>query len=386
MGALPAKWSAKLNQQPALLVIGQQLDENGLPRFQAARVRGKAIESKSQLDLTDPAQLRRTLSRLETLNDEPTERRILALSSENILRKRIQLPLAAEENLRQVLIFEMDRQTPFKATEVEFDWRIAKRDDVARILLVDLVVIPKPQLETALKPVREAGLDFDAVDLSHTRGSVSFDQLAGFNLLPEAAQGGRSTDKLGRVRWILAAALVGLIGFIMQQSLAARENALEKLRAETDTRQQQAMETARLTKTVREAITGANFLADRKLKQPETIKVLLELTQIVPNNTWLERISFVGKAVQLQGQSASADQMIQILQAATFLQNPQFQGVIQPDPGTQLERFTIQADLKEEAAVKAKAVPNNSPSTPASTPAAAPTPAPAESVPPSTSP
>jgi len=382
MGALPAKWSAKLNRQPALLFIGQQLDEQGVGRFQAARVRGKTIESKSQLDLTDPAQLRRTLARLETLNDEPTERRILALSSENILRKRIQLPLAAEENLRQVLIFEMDRQTPFKATEVEFDWRIAKRDDVARILLVDLVVIPKPQLETALKPVREAGLDFDAVDLSQTRGSVSFDQMAGFNLLPEAAQGGARTDKLERVRWILAVAIVGLIGFIMQQSLAARENALEGLRAETDMRQQQAMETARLTKTVREAITGANFLADRKLKQPETIKVLLELTQIVPNDTWLERISFVGKAVQLQGQSASADQMIKILQAATFLQNPQFQGVIQPDPGTQLERFTIQADLKEEASVKAQPVPAN----PTSTPAAISTTVPTEALPPGNAP
>jgi len=365
MGALPEKWSAKLNRQPALLVIGQQLDDTGASRFQAARVRGKVIESKSQLDLSDPAQLRRAISRLETLNDEPTERRILALSSENILRKRIQLPLAAEENLRQVLIFEMDRQTPFKAAEVEFDWRIAKRDDVARILLVDLVVIPKPQLEIALKPVREAGLNFDSVDLSQTRGSVAFDQLAGFNLLPEAAQGGARTDNLGRVRWILAIAIIVLIGFIMQQSLAARENALEKLRAETDVRQQQAMETARLTKTVRDAITGANFLADRKLKQPETIKVLLELTQIVPNNTWIERISFVGKSVQLQGQSASADQMIKILQAATFLQNPQFQGVIQPDPGTQLERFTIQADLKEESAVKSKAPP----AIPASSPA-----------------
>lgn len=382
MGALPLKWSAKLNQQPAILVIGQQFDEGGILRFQAARVRGRAIESKSILDLTDPAQLRRSLSRLETLNDEPTERRILALSSENILRKRIQLPLAAEENLRQVLIFEMDRQTPFKATEVEFDWRIAKRDEVARILLVDLVVIPKVQLETALKPVRDAGLDFEAVDLSHTRGSVAFDQLAGFNLLPEAAQGGARTDPLKRVRWILAVALVGLIGFIMQQSLAARENALEKLRAETDARQQQAMETARLAKTVREAITGANFLADRKLKQPETIKVLLELTKIVPNNTWLERISFVGKAVQLQGQSASADQMIQILQAANFLQNPQFQGVIQPDPGTQLERFTIQADLKEEAVAKTKAVETM----PLATPTAAPVAAPIEAPPPGTSP
>ena len=143
----------------------------------------------------------------------------------------------------------------------------------------------------------------------------------------------------------------------MYQSLQAREIALEALRERVGENQLAARQTADLAKQVRDAIAGANFLAERKHKQPETIKVLLELTQLVPQDTWLERISFVGKTVQLQGQSAAADKLISILQSATYVGNPQFQGVIQPDPSSGKERFSLQIDLKEEASNSSKPAP-----------------------------
>jgi general secretion pathway protein L len=362
MGALPARWRDRLNKPPPVIVIGAQRQDQQLV-YRAVRLRGAAMEGSSTLDLTDPAQLRRGLNRLESLHDEQAEKRVLALTQDVILRKRIQLPMAAEENLRQVLSFEMDRQTPFKASDVEFDWHIVKRDTAARMLVIDLAVVPKLQLEQALKPLREAGLQFDAIDLSLARDSVVFERLSGFNLLPNVgSQSASSLFTPKRMRFALMLAVLTLTGTIMQQSLRAREAALQRLQDETQDRQVQAMRAAALEKTVREAINGANFLADRKLKQPEAVKVLLELTQIVPENTWLERISFVGKAVQIQGQSARADQMISILQAAKYLKNPQFQGVIQPDPSTQLERFTLQADLNDETQDPASGTPAQVPS------------------------
>ena len=45
--------------------------------------------------------------------------------------------MAAEENLTQVIAFELDRQTPFRADQVRYDFRIVKRDPVAKLLHVD---------------------------------------------------------------------------------------------------------------------------------------------------------------------------------------------------------------------------------------------------------
>ena len=55
-------------------------------------------------------------------------RLLVALPARDVLRKRIVLPAAAEENYRQVLAYDLDRHTPFKAEELYFDAAIVDRD------------------------------------------------------------------------------------------------------------------------------------------------------------------------------------------------------------------------------------------------------------------
>jgi general secretion pathway protein L len=360
LGCLPKKWRERLSAPPAQLVFALLPTAGGEPpRVRAARMRGSEAEVTTELELSDPAALRRGLARIEIVQDESAERRVLALGAHQVLRKRLQLPLPAEENLAQVLSFEMDRQTPFKANEVHYDYRVVKRDTAARTLLVDLAVLPKAQLEQSLAPFTQTELRFDAIDVSATRSEVQFSELAGFNLLPEA-QRHRGSDSGGALRWILALALLALIGLAMVQSLQARRAALAHLQQRTELQQQKALETARLAAQVREAIDSANFLVERKLKQPETLKIMRELTDIVPNDTWLERVTFVGKSVQLQGLAPSADRMLLLLENSQYLTKAQFQGVIQPDPSSKLERFTVQADLREEPETTPTDTPENS--------------------------
>ncbi len=361
LGCLPKALSERLSSAPAKIVLGQGID--GV--WHAARVRGSKREAERNLDLSDVASVRRALGFLEALNDQPAEIKVLALSADKVLRKRLSLPLAAEENLRQVLSFEMDRQTPFKADQVYFDWRIIKRDTAQRSLLVDLLATPKSTLDAALALLALAQIVVDVVDTATGRGALQFEHTQGFNLLPVEKRGA-SGDPQARIRWILAASLVALIGMAMMQSLSARQQALVSLQDKTAEMQKAALETATLAKKLREEITGANFLSERKQKRSETVKVLLELTQLIPDNTWLERVSFVGEAVQLQGQSTSASDLIALLQKGIYVGNPQIQGVIQPDAGTGKERFSLQLDIREEAPLKAAA----SPAAPTAAPAA----------------
>ncbi len=361
LGCLPKALGERLSSAPAKIVLGQGIDGG----WQAARVRGTKREAERNLDLNDVASVRRALGFLEALNDQPAETKVLALSADKVLRKRLSLPLAAEENLRQVLSFEMDRQTPFKADQVYFDWRIIKRDAAQRSLLVDLVATPKTTLDASLAMLVPANIVVDAVDTTTGRGALQFEHTQGFNLLPPEKRGANG-DPQARIRWILAASLVALIVMAMLQSLSARQQALVALQEKTAEMQKAALETAALSKKLREEITGANFLSERKQKRSETVKVLLELTQLIPDNTWLERVSFVGEAVQLQGQSTSASDLIALLQKGIYVGNPQIQGVIQPDAGTGKERFSLQLDIREEAPIKAAVAP----ATPIAAPAA----------------
>ncbi len=90
------------------------------------------------------------------------ERVALWLADTQCLSKQIELPLAAAKNLRQVLGFEMDRHTPFKAEQVYFDFRVLRVDNQKNRLVVKLVVIPRSTMDNSLDLLERWGAPANA--------------------------------------------------------------------------------------------------------------------------------------------------------------------------------------------------------------------------------
>lgn len=339
LGCLPVRWRERLVAPP--LEVRAQCVEGGL---HLTRMRGEA--TLDVCDVTDPDTQIGLVQRFVQDEALPAEQVWLTLAASRVLRRRLVLPSAAEENLRQILAFEMDRQTPFKADQVYFDQRIVRRDLKQSQIVVEIAVVPRPLMDAEVEQVRRYRLALDGVDAMHPKHPG---MRAGFNLL-EARQRTQRVDAQRRINWILGCAMVALLYTAMSQHLQARRAALETLQEEVASEEQAAAEVRKLEAQVRDAITGSSFLTDRKCNSPQVIQVMLELTQRLPDDTWLERLSFISRQVQIQGQSAEANKLIGLLQNARTVANPQVQGVIQPDPGTQKDRFTIQLDQRTGAA------------------------------------
>jgi general secretion pathway protein L len=333
LAALPPAWREWLAAERAMVTVAPVVDG-----WRVRRVRVERVEAEETI-AADREQLVQCAERLRPDQEQPP-RQVMLLPVERTLRRRLTLPLAAEEHLASVLAFEMDRQTPFRADQVYFDHRIHKRDQTARTMLVELLAVPRSELDQLLQGV--GSLQLDAADVAN--GDVP----AGFNLLPPDRRA-RRADKRLRLNAILAVSAVALLWLVMWQSLALREQAIERLNEEKSTAAAAAMQSAELKRQLRDAIEGANFLAKRKAEQAVVVDVLAEVTRLVPDDTWLERLSFVGSQVQLQGQSARADKLIGILTDSRCLDKPQFQGIITPDGATGKERFSLVADLKTGA-------------------------------------
>jgi general secretion pathway protein L len=333
LAAMPPAWREWLAAERAMVTVAPVADG-----WRVRRVRVERIEAEETI-AADRELLLQSVERLRP-DQEQAPRQVLLLPVERTLRRRLTLPLAAEEHLESVLAFEMDRQTPFRADQVYFDHRIHKRDQTARTMLVELLAVPRSELDRVLQGV--GGLELDAADVAS--GEVA----AGFNLLPSERRARRADQRL-RLNAILAVSAVALLWLVMWQSLALRERAIEQLEEEMAVTSAAAMQSAELKRQLRDAIEGANFLARKKSEQAVVVDVLAEVTRLVPDDTWLERLSFVGNQVQLQGQSARADKLIGILTDSRCLDKPQFQGIITPDGATGKERFSLVADLKTGA-------------------------------------
>jgi general secretion pathway protein L len=267
---------------------------------------------------------------------------VLCIPAESVLQRNLTLPTAAEENLRQVLAFEMDRQTPFKADQIYFDSRVTGRDASGRNLLVELVLLPRAQLDQELAALPPGAAALDGVDAWRGEPGGARRQI---NLLP-AERRARRRDMRLPLNLGLAALAIILLFVNMDESLANRAAAVEAMRAEVDKSNTEARQVAALRKTLSDSIAGANFLSDKKRNSPLTDALLDDLTRRLPEDTYLERLQIENGQVQLQGQSKEAAKLIAALSSSACLGDPRLQGQIQPDPRTGKERFQITADLK----------------------------------------
>ena len=336
---LPARWRGLLAERDDALLLDAVGREMIVWRQSA---QGSAELGRVNLD--DPAEAQKAaFARLRDGLDAPDLRRIYCIDASRTLRRAISLPAAAEDNLRQVLAFEMDRQTPFKADQVYFDYRVAPRAAAERNLHVELTVVPRAQLDAELATVAGSAPMLDGVDCwSDVRGGARL----GLNLLPAERRYARKNLRL-RLNLALGAATVVLLITCMQLWLGNRQAALEAMQADVAKAQNDAKQVSQLRKTLQDTIDSANFLSRKKHDTPLMVDLLEDLTKRLPDDTYLERLNVDDKnKIELQGLSDDASKLIGLLNQSTLLTNPSVQGTIQPDPRTKKDRFNITLDFR----------------------------------------
>jgi general secretion pathway protein L len=278
---------------------------------------------------------------------DPQDLRLaLCLPQDAVLRRRMLLPEAARDNLRQIGAFEMDRQTPFRIEQVYYDLRELPGAAPAGRMAAELVAVPRAAVDAKLDHLRTAGIAIDAVDL------CDGDKRLGVNLLPpEMARVHR--DPRRRLNLILAGAAVVLVLLCLGQWLHNRADALASMQTQVDDMHADAQKVAELRKQLEDSAGAAGFLARRKTESVALVDILQDLTTRIPDDTWLERFTVdSGGHVGMQGQSAKAAPLIDVLQSSKLLTGANFQGVIQKDPATSKERFYMDAQLHNPASTK----------------------------------
>lgn len=339
LACLPERWRKVLGERSETLLLDLHGEEIVVWREHASATREYA---RIRRDLPAEAQAAE-FQRLRNAIDDPMVRTVFCIPAERVLTRKLSLPAAAEDNLRQVLSFEMDRQTPFKADQVYFDSRVLGHDASGRNAQVELVLIPRAQLDQELSTLPAGAAELDGVDSWNSAPGAG---RRNTNLLPPERRARRRDMRLPLNLGLAALALVLLV-VNMNESLANRAAAVEAMRVEVDKAGVEAKQVAALRKTLADSISGANFLTERKRKEPLTVALISDLTERIPEDTYLERLQIENKQVQLQGQGQEAARLIALLAASPCLGNPGFQGQVQPDARTGKERFQINADLKE---------------------------------------
>lgn len=292
--------------------------------------------------LDEPAR-RDALRRLLERAGETRSRVRLCLDPAESLVRRVRMPAATEENLRQVVAFEMDRLTPFRAEDVYFDSRVVSRDAAAGTILVLLAVARREAVDAKMRRLEALGAVVAGVTVRDERGHP-----ADLELLPSDTLAGRNSVQERYVLYgafalvaLLAAAALLVPVYHKREAVVTGFPLLDRARG-------QAEATDKIAHDLEKQVADYNFLLAKKHSTYPVLALLEEVTHLLPDNTWVQQVDIktVGKTreVQVSGEAPSSSKLIEIFEQSRLLQNAQTRGTVTRGSQPNLERFMIVAE------------------------------------------
>lgn len=308
-----------------------------------ARRRGGHEEALGKVDLSacSPAQARRQARRKLGRLDPDRATVVLRLPSGGVLRQSVELPLAAEENLAEVMAFEMDRRTPFKAEEVYYDQRVTGRDATAQRLSVDLAVAPRRVVDDALALAANWRLWPDRIEVPDDSNNATPLDL----MPPRRRRGGGLASALHGLLLLLALGLaVAAVAIPLEQKRQVAEHLSDQAAEARDA----ANDAAALRNEIAHRLAGGRGAVERRARIPLRLAVLDEVTTLLPDDAWAFQLRIDGDEVQVHGYATAAAPLLGRFEEAPSLSNARFRSPLTRDQRLNLERFHVSAELTGE--------------------------------------
>jgi general secretion pathway protein L len=293
----------------------------------------------------------------------------LCLSVERALRKRLRLPLAVEENLRQTLTFELDRQTPFKPEQVYFDCIVRERRPAEQKLIVELIVLPKDAVDAPVAQAAALGLSLNGAVLASDALELG---ARSPNFLSATTPNRRFRQRL----WVNAALLLFTLilgGAAIILPLWQKRSTAIAMQGLVVEAKAAAMQTQSLRDQMETKANEYKFPVDLKNSQPSPFLLLNQLSKLLPDDTYISNLEITGRDVQIQGETGSSSKLIELMENSGFLKEASHKSSLTQIPGTTVERFHIAA---KALSFLEQSDPKASPAAPVAGAALAPTPTP----------
>lgn len=256
---------------------------------------------------------------------------VLRLPAGTALVTKLTLPVAVKADLPQILRHEMDRRTPFSANDAYFSYDVTANAAPGKMDIV-LTVIARATVTEALSRFAALGVAIRQVTVA------GHDMQASGNLLPvETAGTGklRMALRLAAVAAVLAT--VGGLYSILQEgseTVSALRQDMARLRNIAE-----QVETARAEIDRLQAASA--FLGNRRRGSLAATQMLSELTDVLPDDTWLVQLSVHDDKLQIAGYSAAAAGLIEKVMQSPAFRAPQFRSAVTQDASVGRERFEM---------------------------------------------
>jgi len=268
---------------------------------------------------------------------------ILRLTAQQAIQKELVLPAAVKGNLFQVISYELDRYTPFKAEQVYFAVKQLEAEHEPGQIRVMLVLTPREMLDALYEDVKAMGMsplfvDYEAMpnDLEH--------RYERYNLLRDTLR--EKTANTPRLIYSgLIAAVFLLLAAVLVSPVWFEYRMVNALQEKIDTLEKDVKEVKALQLEIDAMIDETRLLIAEKSAAPTVVDMLNSLSALMKDDTWLSYLQYADGHLQIQGESPAASALIGVLEDSELFANARFVSPVTQDKISKQERFQITVDV-----------------------------------------
>ncbi|MDA1309253.1 MAG: PilN domain-containing protein [Proteobacteria bacterium] len=259
---------------------------------------------------------------------------VVVLPDDLAMRSDLTLPDTARRSLDQVLDVEIERLTPFKSTDVALTREIHAA--AGGQIRVELTIVPRARIEALIAPLRAAGITIDHVVADH----ASIERATDRSLI-----GPPTGPSKRRGSGIPALATIALAAIAIVSPFLEQERRIEGLDAQRDMQRPRVEAVMRLARQVEQLEARDARLRDFAENRAAMTLLLEETTRVLPDDTWLVQYQYGAETLTLEGRSAAATALIDVLTASPWFNDVRFRAPVNRDPISGADRFRLSAKV-----------------------------------------
>lgn len=284
----------------------------------------------------------RELAQALTATGQKPPMLVLRLPHEQVLEKHLSLPIAARHDLKNLLGFEIDRETPFAREEIYWSHALRKQDAARGRLDVELFIVPRAFADPFIALARRAGLDPAAIEVQTSAGGTA--------LIPFEAEKGAAWLRRGWPLVPLAASAGALALIAIAAPFLYQEWAIASADATIASLEGQAREALALRLSADRLTQTAEFLRQQSTRNGSVLATLATVTRALPDDSYLTALSLHGDKLTMSGLSPAAADVVGVLARSPAFREPAFDSPVVESKNGDLEIFTISATLAQARA------------------------------------
>jgi general secretion pathway protein L len=271
---------------------------------------------------------------------------LVALDSCEVYQNRFRMPTVSKSKLRQAVLFEIERRSPMHRQNAAIDFSILHYDPGSSMMDIEWVLAPDSAIEHAKNTTRKLGFFPLAIGLAEdNREKLRY--VFSRTKRPFCFQNDKSLLVcLGALGLFLGSISFVFFAVLLHPTISG--DALAELKNQAAVVQSAKTDTQKM-------VAGLQQL-DARSKEPRIAEILSQLTQVLPDDSWIFELDLTGNQLRIVGYSASATALVGRLATVASFDNPHFQAPITPQvnaPNNKpLERFDIVMAVRGRTAAK----------------------------------